>query len=132
MRTRALTHVAMSVAVGTLAPRFRADLLDFYSRLFGWRELGDLSTSDRLTIAVGGGAYINIREHERPMVPNAYEHFGVLVDSAEEVHHLRAKVEALGATAGAVEEPVAGHPTFRFRHLLPMAIEVQFFPDADR
>ncbi len=129
MHTRALTHVAMSVAVGTLTPGFRNDLLDFYSRLFGWQELPSLSTSDRLTIAVGRGAYINVREREQPMVPGAYEHFGVLVRSAEAVHRLRAEAETLGATPGAIEEPVEGHPVFRFQHLLPMAIEVQFFPD---
>ena len=128
MRTRALTHVAMSVAVGTLTPDFRADLLEFYSTLFGWQELSNLSTSDRLTIAIGRGAYINIREHEQPMVPGSYEHFGVLVRSAEEVHRLHTEVEALGAKAGAIQEAVEGHPTFRFQHLLPMAVEVQFFP----
>lgn len=64
------------------------------------------------------------------MIAGAYEHFGVLVRSAEEVHQLRAEAEALGAIPGAVEEPVDGHPTFRLRHLLPMAIEVQFFPNA--
>jgi hypothetical protein len=129
MHTRALTHVAMSVAVGTLTPGFRADLLDFYSKLFGWQELPSLSTSDRLTIAVGRGAYINVREHEQPMVPGAYEHFGVLVRSAEAVRRLHVEVEALGATPGAIDEPLDGHPAFRFRHMLPMAIEVQFFPD---
>lgn len=128
MRTRAFTHVAMSVAVGTLTPSFRADVLDFYSKLFGWQELSNVSTSDRLTIAVGRDAYINIREHEPPMVPGAYEHFGVSVRSAEEVHRLHTEVGALGVTASAIQEPVDGHPTFRFQHLLPMAIEVQFFP----
>ncbi len=118
----------MSVAVGTLTPGFRADVLDFYSKLFGWQELSNVSTSDRLTIAVGHDAYINIREHEPPMVPGAYEHFGVSVRSAEEVYRLHTEVEALGVTAGAIQEPVDGHPTFRFQHLLPMAIEVQFFP----
>lgn len=97
MRTRAFTHVAMSVAVGTLTPSFRADVLDFYSKLFGWQELSNVSTSDRLTIAVGRDAYINIREHEPPMVPGAYEHFGVSVRSAEEVHRLHTEVGALGS-----------------------------------
>jgi len=130
MRTQTLTHVAMSVPVGTLTSDFRAALLSFYFGLFGWRELERLSTRDRLTIAIGPATYINVREHERPMTAGAYEHFGVLVGSAEDVHQLHAEVERLGAKPDPVEEPVEGHPTFRFQHLLPMAIEVQFIPNA--
>ena len=130
MRTRALTHVAMSVPIGTLTPDVRAELLRFYGDLFGWRELASLSTPDRLTIAIGRGVYLNVREHERPMAADAYEHFGVLVGSVEDVHQLHAEAQRLGASPEPVEEPVAGHPTFRVRHLLPMAIEVQFVPSA--
>jgi hypothetical protein len=128
MRTRGLTHVAMSVPVGTLTAAFRAELLGFYAEAFGWRELARLSTADRLTIAIGPGTYLNVREHETPMAAGAYEHFGVLVDSAEEVARLHEAVRHLGADPEPIEEPVPGHPTFRFRHLLPMAIEVQFVP----
>jgi len=130
MRTHSLTHVAMSVPRGTLTPEFREALLAFYGNLFGWRELERLSTADRLTIAVGPSAYINIREHDSPMVSRgAYEHFGVLVGSVDDVYALHVQAQQLGAEAGPVEEPVEGHPTFRFEHLLPMAIEVQFIPD---
>ena len=128
MRTRALTHVAMSLPLGTLTAEYRARLVTFYSSAFGWQEMQDLSRPDRLTIAIGRGAYINIREHDRPMLEGAYEHFGVLVRSADEVHKLNAEVKALGGSPGPVEEPVDGHPMFRFQHLLPMAIEVQFVP----
>lgn len=129
MRTRALTHVAMSVPLGTLTNAFRTDLLTFYAALFGWQELNSLSTADRVTIAIGRGTYINIREHEKPMAPDAYEHFGVLVRSVEEVHHLHVEAANLGATVDAIQEPVEGQPMFRFQHLLPMAIEVQFIPN---
>ena len=130
VRTRALTHVAMSVPVGTLTNDYRSKLLDFYSGAFGWRELERLSTPNRLTISIGPGTYINVREHELAMSVDAYEHFGVLVESVDEVHELHAAVRRLGAHPEPVEEPVQGHPTFRFRHLLPMAIEVQFIPVA--
>lgn len=77
MRTRSLTHVAMSFPRGTLTPEFRSTLLDFYAQLFGWRELKSLSNSDRLTIANGPNAYINVRETDAPMpTGGAYEHFG--------------------------------------------------------
>ena len=128
MRTRGLTHVAMSVPVGTLTPEFRTQLLAFYGGVFGWRELEALSNAERMTIAVGAGAYLNVREHAQPLPVPAYEHFGVLVGSADDVHELHDEVERLGAAPDPVEEPVDGHPTFRFEHLLPMAIEVQFIP----
>lgn len=120
----------MSVPIGTLTPDFRSALLSFYSGVFGWREIRHLSTGDRLTIAIGRGSYINVREHERPMAARAYEHFGVLVHAEEDVHQLRAEIERLGAWPDPVEEPVEGHLTFRFQHLLPMAVEAQFIPDA--
>jgi hypothetical protein len=119
----------MSVPRGALTPEHRAAMLDFYAELFGWRELQSLSNADRLTIAVGPTAYINVREADAPMAPGAYEHFGVLVASAEDVHALHAKAQRLGAVPSPVEEPIEGHPTFRFEHLLPMAIEVQFIPE---
>ena len=122
--------MAMSVPVGMLTPDFRSALLAFYADAFGWRELRTLSTADRLTISIGPGTYINVREHERSMAVDAYEHFGVLVGSPAEVHELHDLVRRLGAHPEPVEEPVEGHPTFRFRHLLPMAIEVQFVPHA--
>lgn len=130
MRTRALTHVAMSVPIGTLTSDFRSTVLAFYSGAFGWRELEHLSTPDRLTISIGPGTYINVREHESAMAAGAYEHFGVLVESTAEVHELHAAVQRLGANPEPIEEPVQDHPTFRFRHLLPMAVEVQFIPGA--
>ena len=37
-----LNHVAMSVLPGTLTDKWRAELLEFYSALLGWREI-DLS-----------------------------------------------------------------------------------------
>ena len=127
MRTRALTHVAMAVRPGALTPPHRRAILDFYGDVFGWRELPGLSTPTRLTIAIGPGCYLNVREHDAA-TDLTYEHFGVLVDSADDVHELREEIVRRGVEADPVDEPVAGHPTFRFHHLLPMAIEVQYFP----
>ncbi len=125
--TLALTHVAMAVPPGTLSEAYRNAVQAFYGEIFGWRELADLRQGGRLTIAIGTRSYINIREHEAARTLT-YEHFGVLVRSAAAVTELREKVAAQGVDAGAVEEPVPGHPTFRFQHLLPMAIEVQYLP----
>jgi len=124
-----LSHVAMSVPAGTLTDDFRARLLDFYGRRLGWREMEALRRPDRLTVAVGTASYINIREQPESMVSHGYEHFGVLVGSAEDLQQLW---DDLANEEEDVElEPLApnesGEGSFRFRFLLPMAVEAQFY-----
>jgi hypothetical protein len=124
-----LTHVAMSVPEGTLTNAYRARLLDFYARLLDWREMEALRRPDRLTIAVGPSSYINLLERPDSMVTHGYEHFGVLVRSAEDLRQLWAD---LADEEDDVElQPLStsddGEGSFRFRHLLPMAVEAQFY-----
>ena len=124
-----LSHVAMSVPEGTLTDDFRARLLDFYRPLLGWTEIESLRRPDRLTISVGRSSYINVRERADSMVTHGYEHFGVLVGSAEELQQLW---DELANDDEDVElEPLApnatGEGSFRFRFLLPMAVEAQFY-----
>jgi catechol 2,3-dioxygenase-like lactoylglutathione lyase family enzyme len=124
-----LTHVAMSVPDGTLTDGFRARLLEFYGRMLGWREIESLRLPDRLTVAVGPSAYINIRERPASMVTHGYEHFGVLVRSARDLRRLW---DALDNEAEDLQlQPLStngdGEGSFRFRYLLPMAVEAQFY-----
>ena len=124
-----LSHVAMSVPAGTLTDDYRTELLEFYGGLFGWREMESLRRPDRLTISVGTHTYVNVRERADPMVCSGYEHFGIVVASAEEVERLWRELDA---DPRAVHlEPLSsddrGLTTFRFRHLLPLAVEVQAF-----
>jgi hypothetical protein len=124
-----LSHVAMSVPEGTLTDEYRTRLLEFYGRMFGWREMESLRLPDRLTVAVGRFSYINVRERPDSMVCHGYEHFGILVDSAEDLQRLWAGLA--DEQAKVLLEPLSvsddGQGSFRFRYLLPMAVEVQFF-----
>ena len=43
-RSSALSHVAMSVPEGTLTEEYRAQLLEFYGRMLGWREMESVTT----------------------------------------------------------------------------------------
>ena len=123
-----LNHVAMSVPAGTLTDDYRTELLEFYGGLFGWREMESLRRPDRLTISVGTHTYVNVRERAEPMVCSGYEHFGIVVASAEEVERLW---RLLDVDQRVDPEPLSsddrGLTTFRFRHLLPLAVEVQAF-----
>ena len=124
-----LTHVAMSVPEGTLTEEYRGRLLDFYGQTLGWREMKSLRLPDRLTVMVGRSSYINIRERPDCMVSSGYEHFGVLLSSPEDLRRLW---DELAAGPDDVRlEPLSvndeGEGSFRFRFLLPMAVEAQFY-----
>ncbi len=128
-----ISHVAMSVPEGTLTDGFRAELIDFYGRLLGWEEIESLRRPDRLTLAVGFPfTYVNVRECAEVMLCTGYEHVGILVGSAADFRRIWDDLSALVADVELEPFPDRedGGGSFRFRHLLPMAFEVQFFPDA--
>jgi hypothetical protein len=63
------------------------------------------------------------------MVVHGYEHFGVLVGSAEDLRRLWAELadEDEDIHLERLSTNDDGEGSFRFRHLLPMAVEAQFF-----
>ena len=128
-----ISHVAMSMPEGTLTEDFRAELIGFYGALLGWEEIESLRRPDRLTLAVGFPfTYVNVRERADVMVCTGYEHVGIMVGSAADFRRIWDELAALDAHVEL--EPFPDRPdgggSFRFRHLLPMAFEVQFFPEA--
>jgi catechol 2,3-dioxygenase-like lactoylglutathione lyase family enzyme len=127
-----LSHVAMSVPEGTLTDEYRTELLAFYGRHFGWREVESLRRPDRLTISVGGRTYINVRERPESMSYLGYEHFGLMVESPEDADRVWASLD--GDDRDVHLEPLGtgddGYRSFRFRYLMPFAVEVQFIPDS--
>lgn len=129
MRSSGLTHVAMSVPLGTLTQEYRGRLLAFYGRLLGWREMESLRLPDRMAISVGRSSYINLRERPDSVRNCGYEHFGVLFPSAETLRRLWDDLAAEEQDVGL--EPMIpndrGEGSFRFRYLLPMAVEAQFY-----
>ena len=126
-----LNHVAMSVASGTLTDEWRAELLEFYGALFGWREIESLRLPDRLTILVGQRTYVNIRERAEPMICSGYEHFGVVVASGDEVEEIWNRLDAspLDLELEPLNIENGGFRSLRSRFMLPLAVEVQFLPE---
>ena len=76
--------------------------------------------------------YVNVRERAEVMMCTGYEHFGVMVGSAEDFRRIWDDLshEAEDVELEPFPDRADGGGSFRFRHLLPMAVEVQFFPDA--
>ena len=124
-----LSHVAMSVPEGTLTDDYRAKLLAFYGRTLGWREIEALRRDDRLTIAVGSSAYVNVRERPEPMVCHGYEHLGVILGSAAELRQLwdDLATDPLAEDLEGLSTNPDGEGSFRFRYLLPLAVEAQYY-----
>ena len=131
-KSRGLSHVAMSVPEGTLTDSFRSELLGFYGEHFGWCEIESLRLPDRLTIAVGAGNYVNVRERAEPMVCRGYEHFGLLLRSSEDVEAAWSALDSEGHHVHLehLDRGDDGYRSFRFRYLLPLTVEVQFLPVA--
>lgn len=128
--SKGLSHIAMSVPAGTLTDAYRDDVLEFYGGFFGWSEIESLRLDDRLTLSVGADCYINIRERPASMVSTGYEHFGLLVDSPETADRLWTELDRDDRDVHLEPRSTGedGYRSFRFRHILPLAVEVQFFP----
>jgi hypothetical protein len=60
-----------------------------------------------------------------------YDHFGVLVGSAQELHELWHELDTNHPEVTLEPVSAIGETlTFRLHHLLPLAVEVQYFPTA--
>ena len=129
-KSNGLSHIAMSVPQGTLSDEYRAKLLGFYGDYFGWTEIEQLRLPDRMTLSVGGRCYVNIRERPESMVCLGYEHFGLLVGSPEEADALWSRLdgEPRDVNLESMSSSDDGFRSFRFRYLMPLAVEVQFLP----
>jgi hypothetical protein len=128
--TQGISHLAVSVPLGTLTPAWREEFLGFYGAMFGWTEIENSPRPERLTVATGGSCYLNIRERADVMTCTGYEHFGMVVESTERVEELFADLEPRRDEIG-LEDLVRnddGTRSFRFRYLLPLAMEIQWFP----
>jgi len=130
VRSVGLNHVAMSFAPGTLTEPFRSEVREFYGDLLDWTEIEELRLTDRMTLATGRGTYLNLRERDEVMVCHGYEHVGVTVRSPEDAEQIHTMLEALDIDVelGELNRGDDGYRSFRFRHLLPLAIEIQFIP----
>ena len=135
------THFAMSVPRATFTDEFVTEALGFYGEYFGWREASSLRVhGERLTVYTATNQYVNIRASDSPMIPSGYEHLGFAVESHQHLINLhdrlaRAASEDRRASLTPINFTEVGDEqvySFRFAFLLPVALEIQYFPSEKR
>jgi hypothetical protein len=130
-------HVALSVPGSLLDAGGRAEILGFYSEVFGWSEMPTLSEDGvRLVLrAYDNEQFVYLVADPEPMRCPKGDHFGMSVGTPHELREMLerarkyrerdARVEIEGAQ---VEDyGVVKLHSFYVRYLLPLMIEVQCF-----
>jgi hypothetical protein len=137
-------HVAMSVAPDLLDAAGREEILAFHADVFGWTEMPTLTLDrERLVLraynheqfvflTAGGGA-------EQAMRAGPMDHFGMSVETVEELEEMRERARKRRAADPRVEIHESDVEDFGFlklhsfyvRFLLPLHVEVQCFAWAD-
>jgi catechol 2,3-dioxygenase-like lactoylglutathione lyase family enzyme len=135
-----INHVAISVDAEVMDEAGRADLLHFYSEVFGWIE-GDNSTEKGnplilYTGSLGQFLYL-LPAKERFMVTPDMDHFGIEVSSKEELLEILDRVKAYQQIDTRVRVTDVGAMTTRYQDkeytltnayiwfLVPLWIELQ-------
>ena len=130
-------HVAMSVPADSLDADGRSAITAFYSDVFGWVEHPTM-TEDRRRLVMGVHSYdqfVFLIADDTPMRAPRLDHFGLSVDTPEQLHEVLARAKAYAEKDERVDiidydvedhGPVKLH-NFYVGYLLPMMVEVQCF-----
>ncbi len=130
-------HVAMSVPADLLDEAGRAAITRFYGEVFGWNEHPTM-TEDRKRLVMGVHSYdqfVFLIADDSPMQAPEGDHFGMAVESLDELDEVLRRAEAFAAeddrvsiTGYQVEDfTVLKLHSFYIRYLLPLMVEVQYF-----
>src|SRR5690348_976819 len=89
-------HVAMSLPAELLGAEKRAELVDFYSTVFGWEEL-PMMTEDRHRLVFQAYTleqFVFLIADDPPMVCPRLDHFGISVGAESELDDILARAKA--------------------------------------
>ncbi len=91
-----LNHVAISMDPAVLDDRGRADVLAFFGDVFGWTEGDNTGEQGNPLILYTGafGQFVYLLPADPPLTAPPLDHFGVLVDSLDELEAIVAKAKA--------------------------------------
>jgi hypothetical protein len=127
----------MSMPADALDEQGRADIVAFYSDVFGWQEFPS-ETVDRYKLVMMAYSYdqfVFLIADDPPMVAPKLDHFGMGVSTMEELDEFLERARRYKEKDDRVEiidKKAEQHPGLVLtncyvRYLLPMMIEVQHF-----
>jgi hypothetical protein len=136
-RTPRFNHVAMSLPADLLGEEGRQDIVRFYDEVFGWKEL-PTETVDRKKLVLSAYTYeqfVFLIADDSPMTAPRLDHFGMSVETEQELDDMLARAKAFKARddrVDIVDREVTDHgmlaiTSFYVRYLLPMMVEVQWW-----
>ena len=135
-------HVAMTVPAELLDDEGRAELLHFYGEVFGWTEMPTLTEDRRRLVlrAHSNEQFVFLVAGDRPMRASASDHFGLSVDTPEQLDAILERARRLAQddtrvviVDKAVEEfhGVLTLHNFYVGFRLPLQVEVQCYDWAE-
>jgi hypothetical protein len=143
-RAPRFNHVAMSLPPDLLGDEGRRDIVHFFDEVFGWKEL-PTETVDRKKLVLSAYTYeqfVFLIADEPPMACPRLDHFGMSVETEQELDDMLARAKAFQARddrVDIVDKELTDHgmlaiTSFYVRYLLPMMVEVQWwdFKEAER
>jgi hypothetical protein len=142
-RTPRFNHVAMSVPSDLLGEKGRADLLAFYSDVFGFEEL-PTETVDRKKLvlrAYSNEQFVFLIAEDPPMKCPRLDHFGMSVGTMQGLDDMLDRARRFAERDDRVDivEKSADHhggfltlTSFYVGYLLPLMIEVQHYDWPER
>jgi hypothetical protein len=138
-RNPRFNHVAMSLLPDLLDERNRGDITRFYDEVFGWKELPML-TEDRHRLVLSCYTYeqfvfLIASGDESPMQCPRLDHYGISVETEEELDGMLARAKAFkdkDDRVDLIDKKVDDHgmlaiTSFYVAYLLPMMVEVQWW-----
>jgi hypothetical protein len=127
----------MSMPADALDARGRADIVAFYSEVFGWEEY-PTETVDRQKLVLKAyrlDQFIFLVAGDEPMRAPRLDHFGMGVDTEEELDAFLERARRYrerDPRVDIIDKKTEEHPglalsSFYVRYLLPMMVEVQHY-----
>jgi catechol 2,3-dioxygenase-like lactoylglutathione lyase family enzyme len=138
-----LNHVALSMEMDDAA---RAEILAFYGDVFGWTEGDNTGEPGNPLILYTGafGQFVYLLPSAEPLTAPALDHFGVMVESLDELNEVVERAKGRAATDERVRiidvhDRVTHGPTHEYTltsayigFRLPLMIELQHLARHDR
>ena len=130
-------HIALTVSPELLDGDGRGDVLDFYGDVFGWHEVTQMTEPGKVLVlgAHRFDQFVFLVGGDAPTQVGPRDHFGMAVDTVDELDGVLDRAKARAATddrVDVIDKTVEDFgpvklTSFYTRFLLPMMIEVQHF-----